>query len=129
MDNNNMNNGYYESPVNNQYVNQQMYNQQMGNPMMSTGTNAPDYMLWLVLGIVQIVLICCCNLLACIAGVLTVIFVIAANNSYKMGNMIDYQSKMKTGRIINIVGWVLMIANLVIAFFAGVFELITGIFS
>ena len=109
------------------YNNQQMYNNNMGT--QPTGMNAPDYMLWLILGVIQIILICCCNLFSFIMGILTVVFVIAANNQYKMGNMLGYQSKIKVAKIINIVGWVLMIVNFVVAIVGGIFEIIAGIFS
>lgn len=136
--NNNENNGYYESPTNhvnpyenqsqNQYGNTNQYgNQQMYNMNNTTGS-APDYMVWLILGIVQIMLICCCNLLSLVTGILTVVFAVSANNQYKVGNMIDYQSKMKTAKIINIVGWLLMVVNFIIGFFGGLFELILGEF-
>lgn len=88
----------------------------------NTGMNAPDYMLWLILGIIQIVTLCCCNCVAPIFGIITVIMVVGANNKYKTGDAFGYQKSMKTAKIINIVGWVLMFAGTIISFVTGMFS-------
>lgn len=92
------------------------------NQQPTTTGNAPDYMLWLILGIVQICSLCCCNCFTFIAGILTVIFVCGANNMYKIGDMMTYASKMKTAKIINIIGWALIIVSIVINIVTGIFN-------
>lgn len=100
----------------------------MGNMAAMTGgfigASAPDYMLWLILGIVQICTLCCCNCTAPITGIITVILVVMGNTSYKQGNLMDYQSKMKIAKIVCGVGFGLMIIGWIISLFSGMFELI-----
>lgn len=115
----------------------QGFNQQFGGPngMANMGSmaamtggfigaSAPDYMLWLILGIVQICTLCCCNCTAPITGIITVILVVIGNTSYKQGNLMDYQSKMKIAKIVCGVGFGLMIIGWIISLFSGMFELI-----
>lgn len=110
----------------------QGFNQQYGQPngvdniaAMAggfIGTSAPDYMLWLILGIVQICTLCCCNCTAPITGIITVILVVMGNTSYKQGNLADYQSKMKIAKIVCGVGFGLMLIGWIISLFTGVFD-------
>ena len=113
----------------------QGFNQQFGGPNNMAnmgsmaamaggfiGASAPDYMLWLILGIVQICTLCCCNCTAPITGIITVILVVMGNTSYKQGNLMDYQSKMKIAKIVCGVGFGLMIIGWIISLFSGMFE-------
>lgn len=84
--------------------------------------NSPDFTLWLVLGIIQICMICCCNCLSLITGTITVVLVILANNSYKAGNLADHDSKIKIAKIVNLVGWGLFVVNIIINLVGGVFS-------
>lgn len=98
----------------------QQYNQQYSQqPNLNSGMNAPDYMLWLILGIIQIITLCCCNCVAPIFGIITVVTVIGANNKYKAGDIVGYQSSIKTAKIVNIVGWVIMFAGSIIGVASG----------
>lgn len=97
------------------------------NQQMNQG-NAPDYMLWLILGIVQICLLCCCNIFTCICGIITVVMVVQANNYFKCGNYPMYQGKIRSAKIANIIGWALIILSLVINIFSGVFSAIAEAF-
>lgn len=97
------------------------------NPQMNRG-NAPDYILWLILGIIQICLLCCCNLFTCMCGVITVIIAVQANKYFKCGNYAMYQGKIRSAKTVNIIGWVLMIVSLAINIFSGVFSAIVELF-
>ena len=98
----------------------------MGTPnYTNNGGNAPDYMLWLILGIVQICSLCCCNCVGCVFGIITTVFVYTANNCFKNGDMMNYQSKMKTAKIINIIGWCIICFGIIM----GIIGSITGAFS
>ena len=101
---------------------QQVNNFNQGQQFNVGNQNAPEFTLWLVLGIVQICLICCCNLLTCVCGILTVIFISNANNFYKLGQMVEYQAKVKSAKIANLVGWGLIVVSIIFNIFAGVFD-------
>ncbi len=90
-------NGYYSAPQRPQ-----------GN-----GGNAPAFMTLLVLAILET---CCCNT---ITGVIAIIFAIIANNSYKSGDIEDYESKKKIATIVLIVGVVLYVVIMIFAFATG----------
>lgn len=105
----------------NQYgQNGQDFNQNTGLNQGFTGLNAPDYMLWLILGIVQVFTLCCCNCTAPITGAITIVLVIMANNSFKSGNAMDYSSKMNIAKIVCCIGYGLMIVGIIISFFSGI---------
>lgn len=70
--------------------------------------NAPNYILWLVLGIVQIMNICCCNPFTSVCGIITVILAIKANKEFLNGKFYEYQANMKVAKILNILGWCLV---------------------
>lgn len=113
----------------NQYNNQQFNSQPVNN---MGGVNAPDYMLWLILGIAQLVTMCCCNCTGLIFGGLTVFFAVKANNKYKVGDAYGHQHDIKIAKILNIVGWVLMFGGTIINFVTGTFttvmESVKGMF-
>lgn len=84
------------------------------NKATSNNGNAPEYTLWLVLGIIQIVCICCCNPFTTICGIITVVFVYAANNAYKINNTELYQSKIKSAKIVSIIGLALFVGGIIL---------------
>lgn len=104
-------------------------NMNINNNSNINNGSAPDYMLWLVLGIVQICTLCCCNCFTFIFGILTVIFACIANTAFKNGNMVEYHSKIKLAKILNIVGWVLLIGGTILNFVMGVFEAAMDMFK
>lgn len=97
--------------------------------MNQTPMNAPDYMLWLILGIIQICLVCCCSFPTAICGIITVIAICSANTWYKSGNIGMYQAKLKTAKLANIIGWALMIIIFVVNIVGGIFEAVFALFK
>lgn len=112
-----------DNGLNNQnpYMNQ---NTQQVNAQLPNNGNVPGYMLWLLLGIAQILTLCCCNCITFIFGILTVVFACIANNQFKQGNIIMSTANIKKAKIFNILGWLLIIVNFVINLLLGVFEYI-----
>lgn len=111
------------------FNNQNNYNGMNNNFNQPVGQgNAPDYMLWLILGIVQICLICCCNIFSCVCGVITVIMAVQANNYFKYGDYNMYQARIKSAKIVNIIGWALIVVSIVLNIVTGVFSAITSSF-
>lgn len=100
----------------------QFQNQQNQNFNQQPNGNAPDYMLWLVLGIVQILTLCCCNCFTFIFGIITVIFACTANTAFKQGNLNSYAEKIRLAKIMNIIGWALIAVSVIL-------NLVTGVFS
>lgn len=96
------------------------YNQQIGGGIYGNvqyqqtqinntqNVHAPNYILWLVLGIVQIMNICCCNPFTSVCGIITVILAIKANKEFLNGKFYEYQANMKVAKILNILGWCLV---------------------
>lgn len=93
-----------------------------GGINMSNSIKAPDFMLWLLLGIAQICTLCCCNCFTFIFGILTVIFACMANTAFKNNNIAGYQSNIKTAKICNIIGWACIVLSIVL-------NIVTGLFS
>lgn len=89
------------------------------NNVTMNGGKAPGYMLWLILGIVQICSLCCCNCVMFIFGTLTVVFACIANNAFKNGDMFTYQAKLKVAKILNIIGWCIGILGWIISLVSG----------
>ncbi len=87
------------------YGNVQYQQTQMNN---NQNVNAPNYILWLILGIVQITNICCCNPFTSVCGIITVILAIKANKEFLNGKFYEYQANMKVAKILNILGWCLV---------------------
>lgn len=94
------------------------------NNQANTNPNAPNYILWLVLGIVQTCSFCCCctGFVTFIFGIITIILAVVANNYFKQGNMILYRARMKAAMIVNIVGWVVMLIGFFIGLATGLLE-------
>lgn len=82
-----MDNGYYNNGMNH-------------TPNMNP-QSAPEFTKNLTLSIVQLL---CCNQ---ITGVLAIIFTVLANSAFKMGNMIDYQSKNNAAKTTLRIGWII----------------------
>ena len=72
------------------------YNQGMNQMTQST----PEFTKYLILSIIQ--LLCCCQ----ITGIIALVFTILANSSFKIGNLVDYQSKIKSAKTVLTVGWI-----------------------
>lgn len=101
----------------------------MGGGYKMNGGNAPEYMLWLILGIVQMLGLCCCNCVAFGFGLATVLLISNANNAFKNGDMMTYQSKVKTAKIVNIIGWVIMFSGVIISLVTGAFDMVSEMMS
>ena len=69
----------------------------------------PDFTKRIILSIVQ--LLCCCQ----ITGIISLVFFILANNSYKAGIDEDYNAKCKIAKTSQIIGWILGIGVLMLA--------------
>lgn len=102
--------------------NQGNFNQQ------GTNGHGPDYTLWFVLGIIQICLICCCNIFTCICGIVTVVMIKQADEYFRMGNYTMYQARVKSAKIANIIGWALIVLGTVFSMVSGVFTTIADKF-
>lgn len=91
------------------------YNQGM-NQMPQSATEFTKY---LVLSIIQ--LLCCCQ----ITGIIALVFTILANSSFKVGNLMDYQSKIKSAKTTLTVGWIVaaVIYIIVIIMYAATFSI------
>ena len=72
------------------------YNQGMNQMPQST----PEFTKYLILSIIQ--LLCCCQ----ITGIIALVFTILANSSFKIGNLVDYQSKIQSAKTVLTVGWI-----------------------
>lgn len=117
----NMNQGYGQ-PI----------HQNFGGPVgytESTQSKAPEYTLWLVVGIILTVLGCCCccggGVTVPVVGILLIIFSSLGNSAYKEGRMVDYQKWFKWCKITIIVGTVLIVLNIIIGIIGG----FTGMFT
>lgn len=97
-----------------------------GQPM--NNMDAPQYTLWLVLGIVQALSLCCCNIFCFGTGLATILIAVKANNAFKMGNIPQYQKDINTAKIINLVGWGLLILGIIGQIFTGMFSAMAEIF-
>lgn len=76
------------------FNNQQQFQQQ-------TVPNAPDFIMLLILGIAST--LCCCLP----AGAVSLVFTIMANSDFKSGNAVGYASKVKTAKVLMIIGVIL----------------------
>lgn len=116
----NMNNGYGQQM--NQGYGPQGYGPQMSNSQ-TTQSKAPEYTLWLVIGIILTVIGCCCccggGITVPVVGILLIIFACLGNNAYKEGRMLDYQKWFKRCKITIIVGVILIILNVIIGIVGG----------
>lgn len=99
------------------------YNQGMGQPNPAPQINpqsAPEFTKYLVLSIIQLL---CCNQ---ITGIVALVFTILANSAFKIGNILDYQSKIKGAKTTLLIGWIVGILLYVFIFviYVGAFGLV-----
>lgn len=122
-------NDYYESQMGygDSYSTGQTYsgfedtgtiNNQNLNQNINKG-NTPGFNLLLVLGIIQVLGICCCNMFTFIFGVLTIVFAVKADEDYKSGRHYYYEN-LKTAKVFNIIGWVFFVTGLFISIIGGI---------
>lgn len=76
------------------FNNQQQFQQQ-------TVPNAPDFIMLLILSIAST--LCCCLP----AGAVSLVFTLMANSDFKSGNIVGYTSKVKTAKVIMVIGVIL----------------------
>lgn len=97
--------------------NQNMYGRM--NNQMPVNTNAPDFVMKLIIGIIYTC--CCCNW---IFGVLGIVFCCLMNNAYKNGDASGYRTYSKLCTVMYVVGIILYVISIVIGFAAGLFDII-----
>ena len=107
-------NAQFNQPQNNGY-----YNQGYGAPNGPVIGSAPEYTLYLIIGILYT--ICCCNILIGIPGI---IFTCLMNSAFKMGNAQEYAQNKKIAKVIYIVGIILWIVSIIFGFLSGILEAI-----
>ena len=100
----------------------------MGNNMNGYNQNmpvgsAPEFTKYLILSIVE--MICCCQ----ITGIIGIVFAVMANSAFKIGNMMDYQAKIKNTKTTLLIGLAIgIVCNLLLvlvyglSFMAGIME-------
>ena len=76
------------------FNNQQQFQQQ-------TVPNAPDFIMLLILSIAST--LCCCLP----AGAVSLVFTLMANSDFKSGNIAGYKSKVKSAKVILVIGVIL----------------------
>jgi hypothetical protein len=91
---------------------------------MNNNMNHPDFVLYLVLSIIEVF---CCSPLA---GIIALIFVILGNSDYKRADTVNAQQKFKIAKIILIVGVVLALictcSSVVFGFAGEILDAISG---
>ena len=110
------NNGYPN--MNNGYNNNQ---QGMGGLFGDLDPNT-QYMIWLISGIVQIVNICCCNVLSLVFGIIAVIFASKAKQGILNGDRNEFERNIKNARLISLIGWVVIVLNIILNIALGFFS-------
>lgn len=118
------NNGYQNQGYNQQNAGYQNTGYQSNVPM----GNAPEYTLWLIIGVALTVLGCCCccggGFTVPIGGIVLICFACAGNSAYKRGDMLGYNKWFKAAKITIIVVVVLNILYSIIGFATGLFATI-----
>ena len=84
--------------------------------------NAPECILWFVLGVIQISLIYYCSLTTSICGIITVVKALKANNYFKYDEYSMYKSSLRSSKVANILGWSALVLKIVLAMVIGVLE-------
>lgn len=92
----------------------------------NTNCNFPGYSTLLVAGIAQVVapLACCCvstlsTLTGLCAGIVTLVLVLVANSDFQSGNTNSCMQKVGIAKIVNIVGWVIIVILVTISIILG----------
>ena len=80
------------------FNNQQQFQQQF---QQQTVPNAPDFIILLILSIAST--LCCCLP----AGTVSLVFTLMANSDFKSGNIAGYTSKVKTAKVMMVIGVIL----------------------
>lgn len=110
-DNNNSNQNNITENQDNQQMGGGVYGNisyQQYQPVNNQNVHAPNYMLWLILGIIQILNMCCCNPFTAVCGIITMVLAIKADKEFLKGNFYEYQTNMEVAKILNIIGWCLV---------------------
>ena len=124
MDENNMDQGYYQQtgyqqPVQDYGQSQQGYQQGYNQPGYNNAPqgkqgNSPAFTTLILLAVLQT---CCCNT---VTGVIAIILTFLADNAYKSGDFAGYESKRKIVIIV-------LIAGVVLTILMSIFSLVCGI--
>lgn len=77
------------------------FNQDINQMSNMSKQSTPEFTKYLVLSIVQ--MMCCCQ----ITGIIALVFTILSNSAFKIGNIEDYQSKIKAAKTTLIVGCII----------------------
>lgn len=93
------NDGIFQSPTTLQQ--QQIYTKPRGNCI-----------LWIILGVIQLCLSGFC-VWTIITGILTIVFAISAQVAKSLLQVIKLQNRLRLARIVNIIGWIIMIVSLI----------------
>jgi hypothetical protein len=130
MDNFNQNQSYGQPNQNQGFGQGGMY-QTPGNTNFTqpTGVNAPNYTLYLILSIILIAGICCCNVVSLVLGIISIVYLTQANSFFKMGNMAMYEAKIKVSKILIIVGYALIVLGIILNIVSGAFSTIVSILN
>ena len=103
-----------------------MNNNGMNPNNMGNGGKDPntDITIWTVLGIIQIILVCCCNFTTFITGIITMVFISKAKTALYTSDVQSFTSYVKSAKIANLIGWGLMILNILLNVVLGTFSFV-----
>lgn len=87
------------------------------NNFEANKVNAPEFVLFLVFGIVQIMLICCLQPWTCLCGILTVVFICKANNDFALNRNVDYGKHLNVAKAASVVGAITAVIGLIASIF------------
>lgn len=74
----------------------------------------PGYFPLLIQGIIQALhMLCCCNIATTACGILTIYFIISANNEYKK-NPNRGASELRTAKVLCIAGWITLLITVIL---------------
>ena len=109
--------------------NQQQYQgfNQFDPLMMSQFNN--QYIFWLILGILQSLTLCCCNYAGIVTGLATIILLIAGKLQVNKGNINKGVKMLKIAKIINLLGWVILIVTIIVNFISGTYKFVSSLWK
>ena len=99
------------------------FDQEINANMRNSG-NIPGYILWLSLGILQILTLCCFNYIAVVLGIIAVILIILANSEFKKGKIIRCKKKINIAKILIVISITFTLVTLVIDIIAIILSII-----
>ena len=99
------------------------FDQEINANMRNSG-NIPGYILWLSLGILQILTLCCFNYIAVVLGIIAVILIILANSEFKNGKIIRCKKKINIAKILIVISITFTLVTLVIDIIAIILSII-----